>query len=445
MPVDPKNWIKEGYIGELPENPTPSTPYFVTSIVGDRRIVCSKGGVRLLDTPIIVKTDDIDLMIKEISSYTRENPIIVIAPQDLIDAKIDEKSLVKKVCGNSNVYMIESLEALNRLNSSIPREFAVFPGCIRVFAHKVNFINRDDSFRHRFIRIEEIRRLGTNAIEEMIVNGVARTSRAFRPNEIYTILQLSSARRHDRFVEEIKKHEGEANSEFMALVMEENTKSALLISQLEAAKYDLECSLLAKDDDIESLNAKIADKNYQLEQAKVSLIETEKSKSEICSKDEVIQVFKSLPENATSILEKITEIFPGRISVSDRGYKTAKAFNADSVKVLFDLWSATYELATKLFDIIFDDEIGDFVKTYESQSCYGLAMSEGKQTQNDSNLMRLRKDIFDGKEIDITPHIKFGTKPPKMFRIYFSIDRENKRLIIGTFGPHLDNFSTQNL
>lgn len=440
-----KNWIKEGYIGELPENPTPTTPYFVTSIVGDRRIICSKGGVRLLDTPIYVTVDEIDMMIKEISSYTRENPIIVIAPQNQIGAIIDEKSLTRKVCGNSNVYIIDSPEALNKLNNSIPKEFSVFPGCIRVFAHRVNFSNRDDSYRHRFIRNDEIRRLGTKVVEEMIANGVARTSRAFHPNEIYTILQISSARRHDRFVEEIKRHEGEANSEFLALVIEENAKSASQISQLEAAKYELECALLSKDDEIDSLNEKIAEKKYQLEQTKISFIEAEKSRSEFGSREEVIQSLQQLPHNATGILDVITSIFPGRICVTDRGYRTAKAFNTDSEKIISDLWCATYELATKLYEIIFNSDASDFVNAFESQSSYGLAMSEGKQTQNDSSLMRLRKDEFEGREIDITPHIKFGTRPPKMFRIYFSIDRDMNRLIIGTYGPHLDNFSTQNI
>jgi hypothetical protein len=52
--------------------------------------------------------------------------------------------------------------------------------------------------------------------------------------------------------------------------------------------------------------------------------------------------------------------------------------------------------------------------------------------------MALRKLVHDGEEFDITPHIKFGTRKPKLLRLYFAICRDSQRLIVGYFGDHLD-------
>jgi len=36
-----------------------------------------------------------------------------------------------------------------------------------------------------------------------------------------------------------------------------------------------------------------------------------------------------------------------------------------------------------------------------------------------------------------------GTKPPRVLRIHFHRDNENRRIIIGHCGDHLPNYSTQ--
>lgn len=42
-------------------------------------------------------------------------------------------------------------------------------------------------------------------------------------------------------------------------------------------------------------------------------------------------------------------------------------------------------------------------------------MTEGKQTKSDKKLMKLRRIKYEGAEVDITPHVKYGKKPPRVF------------------------------
>jgi hypothetical protein len=76
-------------------------------------------------------------------------------------------------------------------------------------------------------------------------------------------------------------------------------------------------------------------------------------------------------------------------------------------------------------------------------STFELALTEGKQTKKDARLMALRKITHAGEEFDITPHIKYGNRKPKMLRLHYAIMREAKRLVIGHFGDHLENYSTR--
>src|SRR5262249_4597181 len=107
-------------------------------------------------------------------------------------------------------------------------------------------------------------------------------------------------------------------------------------------------------------------------------------------------------------------------------------------------WKMVFGLATRLHELVFVQNSNRLEDAFgESFSTFELAMSEGKQTKKDAKLMALRKRVHDGQEFDISPHIKYGNRKPKLLRLYFAICRSSERLIIGHFGDHLENYSTQ--
>jgi hypothetical protein len=71
-------------------------------------------------------------------------------------------------------------------------------------------------------------------------------------------------------------------------------------------------------------------------------------------------------------------------------------------------------------------------------------MNEGRMTQRDSRLMRLREREYEGKLYDISPHVSLN-KGSLSLRVHFAIEQDSKKLIIGHCGDHLDTFSTQKL
>jgi hypothetical protein len=93
----------------------------------------------------------------------------------------------------------------------------------------------------------------------------------------------------------------------------------------------------------------------------------------------------------------------------------------------------------------FEDGEKDLEGKFKAKSGYDLAMSEGKMTKDDSKLMRLRELQYNGKEIDITPHVKHGNYEPKLVRIHFAFDDGSKKIIVGHIGRHIPNYTSKKM
>ena len=72
-------------------------------------------------------------------------------------------------------------------------------------------------------------------------------------------------------------------------------------------------------------------------------------------------------------------------------------------------------------------------------------MHEGQRTNQNPKLAKLRKDEYLGRTIDITPHLKVGTKKPKLLRIHFCVDQDSKKIVVGHVGDHLKTYTTGKL
>ena len=66
-------------------------------------------------------------------------------------------------------------------------------------------------------------------------------------------------------------------------------------------------------------------------------------------------------------------------------------------------------------------------------------------TKKDSELLKQRDVIYKDKNYDITPHVKIGTRTPKLLRLHFQFVEDEKKIIIGHFGDHLDNYTTKSM
>lgn len=105
-----------------------------------------------------------------------------------------------------------------------------------------------------------------------------------------------------------------------------------------------------------------------------------------------------------------------------------------------------YALAEHLHRLAYDEYSPNFEAVFNSTvKDFSLALTETGQTRRDSALMAMRRLEWQGQSWDITPHLKYGTRLPRLLRLHFAFDNESRRFIIGHFGEHLDTSSTRRL
>ena len=93
-----------------------------------------------------------------------------------------------------------------------------------------------------------------------------------------------------------------------------------------------------------------------------------------------------------------------------------------------------------MWDLMQSDSCPDPYKEFRSRTGIDASRGEGRMTRKDSKLMEQFKTHYDGRVIDIEPHITYGRESQS---VHFGFDAETGKIIIGHCGEHLDIYSTQ--
>jgi hypothetical protein len=101
-------------------------------------------------------------------------------------------------------------------------------------------------------------------------------------------------------------------------------------------------------------------------------------------------------------------------------------------------------MGTKLYKFYFEGkmslrEIRDEIAT---TTRYELAVGESESTMNSKKLAKQFTVVYQGEPISIETHLKLGSDPRKLIRIYYGVDQKKQMLVVGHAGRHLDTSST---
>lgn len=150
------------------------------------------------------------------------------------------------------------------------------------------------------------------------------------------------------------------------------------------------------------------------------------------------------PGSPADIMGFFAALFPQRIIIHEEAIESANKHT--SFREFGRAWEVMAALAINLYEMKYDKEGGMINETeFRNATGYEITMSESRMTSRDANLANQRKRNYNGKIYDISPHIKWGSKPPKCLRLHFAFVEEEKKILIGYFGEHLDNYSTRKL
>lgn len=87
-----------------------------------------------------------------------------------------------------------------------------------------------------------------------------------------------------------------------------------------------------------------------------------------------------------------------------------------------------------------------FRQNPETLAGFDVALSEGRETRRNPQLMKLRELSVDGKKYSIEPHLKKGNKEDAdSVRIYYAWDRKSRKIVLGSIGKHLTNYTSRSI
>ena len=226
----------------------------------------------------------------------------------------------------------------------------------------------------------------------------------------------------------------------------EKTPSKKLDEVTDLLNYALEENQLASFtiEELQNFNQKLKDEKIRLE-GKLAALAFEKKKVGKKESDFFSEAVYSLladdwvptPEHALKLLATLA---PDRLVIHEKTWESVKKVNSGfkNGRRLFEA------LRTLAFDYLDRYLAGgdQLARGVFPPNTFSANESEGTANSRDPKIRNCRRIVYRGKTLDLEAHLKLGVTPQDSIRIYFTVDRELKKIVIGYCGPHPKNLST---
>lgn len=427
------------YLGSQTQ-PLPSVPRFITQLIADGRhqifLANEENAAKLpIQSGFLKVSTSKDLTIlydQLIFSCLRGYVIIVVngdfKAEDLarrlhigltINNRIEEHGVQSKAL----VVYIKKCDEVKKALDEIPIEYRV------PFNHARVFYPVEESSNDRALSCDAMMASRIEVVSSLLSAFVLHNRESIKtPEEVSHINTLDLARKHEETqVPDTKV--GESVESLKELIDD-------LFKELEDNKKDYTKELTKQAQETERYKNR----------AGILADVVEEKKREITAAYNQNKTLASLayPGSLVDIMSFFAKLFPQRIIIHEDAIVSAQKYT--SFKEFSRAWDVMAAISTTLYSMKYESEDSLINESdFKNATGFEITMSESRMTSRDANLANQRKRNYNGKIYDISPHIKWGTKPPKCLRLHFAFVEEEKKIMIGYFGEHLDNYSTRKL
>jgi hypothetical protein len=434
--------LRPDYVGPEPPRPRPSSPRLVIGLLDSTNWIGRIGSIRMKAQPSTMKVGMGPSFASLLADPKRIIPIVLVSCDRKSGVpKLDSVDLSRALAGTAAVYMCESPECDDELEHFVPMRFRSPNGTVRIYAPGVTFDQDWTAGRHRFFTGDDIDHQGDDEIIGHIVRALTRSDAWRGPQSSIASIDDIDARVRERRLTELRTVGTNTlveKDEMLALYEADNLR-------LEGDNKALKDELEGARDRSARAESTVARLEYEVEQARASATE---SRAQALAEGSALQTVLDL----TAWPEEPTEIATLAVKVSgDRLLFTAEAARSleksdfvtcdDAASVI---WRCLRSMATELYDLLMQElpaqQIAD---EFKNRTKFDLTWTESKETKRDNKLMAKRRLVYEARELDITPHVKWGNAAPRLLRVHFYMDRDRKQIVIGHCGDHLDTYGTR--
>ena len=429
---------KPGFIGRCEAEPNPTVPSLIRLILRDQDLHCTVSGYPIKLEPTQLKVGDFEEFWQKVQDPNRDIPIIYISPYNnggKVTYLLDPMKLAKDLGSAALVYFGGSLDFEREMNAGITdTEWGCSHGRVRVYASRPSLL---DTHRHRFFTVSQLRK-GADSVYQILRRALAQDIYSYE-----TMFRIEDCT-WKKLRYELE--EGKQKACELKQTLQETFELAEQTDQenkekINASRRDIE-SLYRYIEELENENKILKNKTYALSYCEDNSCHSHESSIEI---ENFRKLLKEYPLSPEQIMDLFLLLYKDRLDITEQGRKSLsskywKTHARARCEVLWDILSAICCILHPLYEKRVTDVEGKF----EQQTGIQMATGEGRQTRKNGELMRNYQDAYQGRCIDIQPHLKSGVKPsePKFMRIYFAYDKDTNKIIIGFCGEHLDNHST---
>ncbi|MDR0848660.1 MAG: hypothetical protein LBN10_06410 [Propionibacteriaceae bacterium] len=428
-----------GFIGDCQDPPGISVPTVVRDLLRDPYFICKSGSVRLGIEPRRLIAEEVPDFVEALQDSARECPLVFISPlpgTEWVSLAIAQARVAEAVAANAVVYYGDSASVMAKMGDLLPEGYKVYGGALRIFMPKVDFQDPADQYRHRYISAAQVKERGQDGVLGILRRALAQDIRFFESKKFVRVETVETERRNDSH----RLRLAQLNEKTERLQASEgDTQDALeMVETEEEKRLEAELELSLCQDELQELKGRLS--------VALSRIDAEEAfhrqaRDKLVALDFIRNRLRDYPGEADSVGLFFEAVFKDQLAFTDRGRRSLVDCTTDPAV----LWRALWVISHTVYDayaqgLSVDDAVNNSTN-------FQYAHTEGKQTKKDQKLMDLRKDTFEGREIDISAHLKIGNKDndPKSIRIYHCFDAESQKIVIGFCGGHLENYSSRKI
>ena len=472
--------------------PSATVPNFVKRILTKDREGNPKEGYRvscgttdLLTKPVYLTADTFDSFSSSLLDPGRQIPLVLLATDWEGRTPVDDAdNIADSVLGMANVYVVDWRDLEQREKSlelfryrTAAYDYRCFNDTLRIYQPHIDLNNRSDRARHPYftkMRIESICKNDSernpNASFKDILNrslsqSIGRDDRDIvdlndlRRKKDQQRLKESQARLSELMEKMVQRSKEDRAADLSVQVSQgaaaqleiENLKNELdewmgIATELDADNkhWREECEDLKSENS--NLDSKVGELRYLMgaadERADAAEEETELLKD---SSKKLEDVSVGLASDLKDLLKILEALCSSKVIILPEAWKSAEDFHGED---LDEYWEILKSVPDDLWDIYFGDKDygGRIDDEYHSRTGYDHAMTEKKLTKANSKLAQQRKRMYNGRDYEIMRHIKGkDTNPKFMFRLYYDVDWDEKKIVIGHCGEHMDTAGTSKI
>lgn len=357
------------------------------------------------------------------------------------------------------------------LDNECTKLFRIPNGGIRVFLPGVQLQDQNDSYRHRFYTYGQLQNCSLAQVSDNICISISRLYQK-KPEEVIDSASVRAQENRTLRKELAVKYKtlkaernklahatNKANtSDFESLKIEnkslweeierledEHDFFEKYIDALESSHKDETEELQLRVRELQQENDRLDSKadhlqhNFDTLQEKFAEIKTESDA--LRRRNDLWEARHAFPTTPLEALLFAESLYGDRIIILDEAKDSAEEFDGD----VGEVFQIIKSIHSHLWQLLFESgQSVDVDGKFYAATGFEVTFRETKTTQNDSKLMRQRTRSYDGRDIDITPHVKGKSGPRNgTLRVHFYKDNNKNMIVIGHCGEHLDTAGTR--